>query len=249
MNIIITGRIFRKNSLVGYKAWRLSDKKITYVAIRKEEIQRVFREYKVLNCYLDKRTGGLRSKISIPISEYPRYNETLSLCKKHKYTDSNIIALTLNKPIENVRIVVCGALIYGAITDPLCNRAQKHSEMYYEEIRHRSTDVKMIAKNTGYAEEDINKIKNYLFMESHKLDSGYKRFDASFDIATSWQRLMENKIEKHDITLLKHELMEMELVNNGMSQRQAHNYAENQYNYGKESNEYYDRLKKHNKRG
>ena len=50
-------------------------------------------------------------------------------------------------------------------------------------------------------------------------------------------------------TLLKHELMEMELVNNGMSQRQAHNYAENQYNYGKESNEYYDRLKKYNKRG
>lgn len=83
-------------------------------------------------------------------------------------------------------------------------------------------------------------------MESHQLDDGYRRFDPSFDIASSWQRLIQNKIEPHDMTLLKHEMMEMNLIENGMEQRIAHNYAENQFNYGKESNEYYDRLKKHN---
>lgn len=48
------------------------------------------------------------------------------------------------------------------------------------------------------------------------------------------------------LTLLSHELLEMGLIESGMEQRTAHNYAENQFNYGKESNEYYDRLKKHN---
>ena len=107
------------------------------------------------------------------------------------------------------------------------------------------TDVSRIAKNTGFSGYDVNRVKNYLFMESHQLDDGYRRFDPSFVIATSWQRLLQNKFEPHDITLLRHELLEMELVASGMEQRTAHNYAENKFNYGKESNEYYDRIKKH----
>lgn len=247
MELIITGRILDGHSIIGYKIWALNSNNILeYKVIRKNEIPKLFERYHVKNCIYNKREHSVKSILRIPISEYPRYNKYIRLSTKSKYTDSHIIAITLNKNVDDIRIMICGALIYGAITDPLSNKARKHAETYYEEIRHMKTDVQRIAKNTGISEHDINAIKNYLFMESHQLDDGYRRFDPSFDIASSWQRLMQNKIEAHDMTLLNHEIMEISLIESGMEQRIAHNYAENQFNYGKESNEYYDRLKKHN---
>ena len=85
-------------------------------------------------------------------------------------------------------------------------------------------------------------------MEQHHLDNGYARFDANFHIAQSWQRLCSkdvNVIQKQDRTLIEHELMELNLVESGLSQREAHMYAESAYNYRKESDDYYDNLKKH----
>ena len=249
MEIVVTGRVFNGKALVGYKVWLLDDNLIKYAVLDKRNAINLFSNHRVINCIYDKSKQPLKSKLNIPISEYPRYNKWIRGSSKNKYTDSYIIAVSLGINVEDVRIKVCGALIYGAITDPVSRKAQKHAETYYEEIRHMRTDVQKIAKNTGFNEQDINRVKNYLFMESHQLDGGYRRFDPSFDIASSWQRLMQNIAEPHDITLLNHELLEIQLVASGMDQRTAHNYAENQFNYGKESNEYYDRLKKHNKRG
>lgn len=245
--IIITGRVFSSKHLVGYKAWILDNRNLYYIFIDKSKLLHYFDTYNVLNCVLDKSAMVVRSKIKVPIAYYPRYDKTLKLIKLYQYTDSNIIALTLHKPFETISILVCGALVCGAITDPLSKRAQKHADMYYEEIRKRTTDAQAIAKNTNYTVKEISKIKNYLFYEQHDLEDGYRRFDPSFEIATSWQRLIDNKILPHDLTLLKHELMEMELVSNGMTQNSAHNFAEHRYNYGKESNEYYDKIRKHRK--
>lgn len=245
--IIITGRVFNRNHLVGYKAWVLGNTRLYYVYIDKSQLIQYFDNYNVLNCVLDKSAMVVRSKIKVQIAYYPRYDKTLKLIKLYKYTDSNIIALTLHKPFEDVSILVCGALICGAITEPLSDRAQKHADMYYEEIRKRTSDVQAIARNTDYTVAQIAKIKNYLFYEQHDLEDGYKRFDPSFEIATSWQRLIDNKILPHDLTLLQHELMELDLVANGMSQDNAHNFAEHKYNYGKESNDYYDKIGKHSK--
>lgn len=246
--IIITGRVFSSKCLVGYKAWLLDNKNLYYIFIDKSKLLHYFDTYNVLNCVLDKSAMVVRSKIKVPISYYPRYDNTLKLIKLYKYTDSNIIALTLHKSFEDVSILVCGALICGAITEPLSKRAQKHADLYYEEIRKRTSDVQAIARNTGYTVEDISKIKTYLFYEPHNLAGVYKCFDPSFEIATSWQRLIDNKILPHDLTLLKHELMEMNLVNNGMSQDSAHHYTENIYNYGKESNDYYDKIRRNRKK-
>lgn len=246
MELFVTGRILDGNTLIGYKVWALnSNSVLEYKIIRKDEISKLFEKYHVRNCVYNKSTHGLKSKLPIPISEYPRYNKRMGLSTKNQYTDSHIIAMSLNKSTDDIRFMVCGALVYGAITDPLSERARKHAEVYYEEIRHMKTDVQKIAKNTGFSEQDINRVKNYLFMESHQLAEGYKRFDSNFDIASSWQRLMQNKIEPHDLTLLRHELMEMELINNGLDQETAHNYAQNQYYYAKEANEYNDKIKKH----
>ena len=63
----------------------------------------------------------------------------------------------------------------------------------------------------------------------------------------SWQRWIEGKPEKHDITLLKHEIMEKELMEKGLSQQEAHLKTSMQYNYSKEAGEYYAKIDKFKK--
>jgi hypothetical protein len=135
--------------------------------------------------------------------------------------------------------------ISGAISDPLSAEAQEHAIKYYEEIRHRVDDIYKIAKYTGYIPEQILKVKNYLFVETHILSTGIKRFDPSFEIAESWQRLtdMQDYIQLHDKLLIPHELMEMELITKGMSQSEAHDRTCLEYDYPSASNEFYERLR------
>lgn len=248
MKAVISGRMFEGNVLVGYRVWILHGENIQYYTIPKSRIKELFSRYDVINCKYNARNNSVKSLLNIGISEYPKYNKFEKLASKNKYTDASIIAMSLKIPVDNIRIVVCGSLVYGAISDPEGVKAQKHAEMYYEEIRKMTTDVHRIARNTGYKESDILKVKNYLFMDMHDLDTGYKRFDPSFHIAQSWQRLMSKNadcIEKHDITLIQHELLEINLVANGTPQSVAHEYAQGTYNYGKESKEYYDKIKRH----
>lgn len=134
--------------------------------------------------------------------------------------------------------------ISGAITDPYSEEAEAHAELYYEEIRHFRTDINKIAENTGFTPEQIMLVKNYLFVDEHLLDGEIKRFDPSFEIAESWQRLAfdPKNIQQHDMTLLYHELMEMELIHQGYQQSEAHEITSKDYNYPKESREYYEEL-------
>ena len=127
---------------------------------------------------------------------------------------------------ENISGAISGAL------NPDSEEAEKHAEQYYESVRNMKTDYIKIAENTGMSEQDIVDIKNYLFVEKHNLFDGYKRFDLSYHIAQSWQRLIDGKkIKEQDIIMLKHELIEMELVKSGMTQNQAHINATKIYNY------------------
>lgn len=145
-------------------------------------------------------------------------------------------------------------LISGArITDLNSAEADEFAEMYYEEIRHFSTDSKKIADNLGKEESDIRKIKAYLFEDDSLIDpdTGESRqFDPDCAIAQSWQRLMNGKdIKLHDKTLIEHELLEMRIKqeNPGIDHVKAHELASEKYNYPKEALEYYGNLKKHKK--
>ena len=70
----------------------------------------------------------------------------------------------------------------------------------------------------------------------------------SYEIAQSWQRLSEGKrIQKHDLTLLKHEIMEHDLMQQGYSQAEAHIITSKEYNYSAESEEYYGKISKYKK--
>ena len=145
-------------------------------------------------------------------------------------------------------------LISGArITDLNSAEADEFAEMYYEEIRHFSTDSKKIADNLGKEESDIRKIKAYLFEDDSLIDpdTGESRqFDPDCAIAQSWQRLINGKdIKPHDKTLIEHELLEMKIKqeNPDIDHVKAHELASEKYNYPKEALEYYGNLKKHKK--
>ena len=134
--------------------------------------------------------------------------------------------------------------ISGAIADPMSLEAQKHAELYYEEIRHRTDDVYKIAKCTGFTPDQVLKVKNYLFVDTHILVDGIRRFDPSFEIAQSWQRMsdMQEHVTEHDRLLIPHELMEMDLVSHGISKIEAHEKTSKIYDYPRAANEYYYKL-------
>lgn len=104
-----------------------------------------------------------------------------------------------------------------------------------------------IAHNTDFSEEEVKQVKSFIFLEKHDLGgSEPEYFYPSYEMAQSWQRLIDGKnIQPHDITLLKHELMERNLINQGYTQREAHKKTEEKYNYGDESRGYYAKTDKH----
>ena len=87
-------------------------------------------------------------------------------------------------------------------------------------------------------------------MNKHDLGDGkYDYFYPSFEMAQSWQRLIDGKnIQPHDITLIKHEVMERDLMRAGLSQDEAHRLTSKTYNYQKESEEYYVNIEKNKKK-
>lgn len=165
----------------------------------------------------------------------PLYIDFLKDVKKH-----------ITKPM-NYGIINTGA----RITNAYSKEARSFAKMYYEEIRHFTTDVKRISTNIGKNEADIQKIKSYLFLDKSYYDEDIKewrRFAPDCAIAQSWQRLMIGKdIKKHDITLIEHELYEMKLKaeNSNITHLEAHSMAQSKYNYSKEVEEYYGNLKEH----
>lgn len=138
-------------------------------------------------------------------------------------------------------------MISGGL-NPLSDRAEDHAFTYYESVRKNKTDYYTIAKNTGFSIEQIQMVKNYIFMDVHYLrdDKGYayRRFYPSFEMADSWRRLQSKGgklIQKHDILLLQHELSEISLLlmNSKLTQAEAHSKAEATYNYNLACKQFY----------
>ena len=151
------------------------------------------------------------------------------------------------KAFENPEDYATIKAISGArITNQFGAAAKAHADRYYGLVRSMTTDVKRIADNTGFSEADIAKIKKFIFLDTHDLGGAEpQRFAPDFAMAQSWQRLINGTPEPHDITLLHHEIMENELMNQGLSQDEAHRITSQKYNYAKESNAFYGTPKKH----
>ena len=145
---------------------------------------------------------------------------------------------------DKINKKVSGA-ISGAL-NPDSEEAEEKSIKAYENIRKYNGDIERIAKHTNYDVETIKKIKNYVFYEEHNLENGIKYFAPDYMMSESWNRLTTGQnIQPHDLILLKHELYEMELVKSGLSQQEAHDKANEKYNYKVEAEKFYGKHNKH----
>ncbi|MCL2019020.1 MAG: hypothetical protein FWG70_04595 [Oscillospiraceae bacterium] len=122
----------------------------------------------------------------------------------------------------------------GAIPRKDIARMDEHAERFYGAIRKRTSDIEAIAKNTGLLPEDVKKIKQHIFINEYELgEDEPRKFDPNYDMAVSWQRLIDGKdIREMDIVLLKHELTEFKLMKEkSLPYEEAHKIASKQYNY------------------
>ena len=132
--------------------------------------------------------------------------------------------------------------------NPYGEKAKEHARKYYGLVRSMTTDVAKISNATGMSKADVQSVKDFIFLDKHDLGNGkLEYFEPDYMMAESWRRLVDGKPEKHDITLLNHEIMEKQMMQQGFSQEEAHLQTSKKYDYAKESDEYYAKITKHKK--
>ena len=128
---------------------------------------------------------------------------------------------------------------YGAYTDendPSGTKRRDHAKLYYREIesRGKSDFVTKISKNTGYNESFVKSVYEHVFENLHQLDDGIRKLYESYYMAVSFQRLLQGTYNDTDLLLLHHEHLEWAIENRyNMVNREAHDLAEQKYNYAK----------------
>ena len=118
-----------------------------------------------------------------------------------------------------------------------------------ESEKPKANKVSKIKNKTTLTESNISDAYYYLLINKHyifdyKLERKTDRlFYEDYDIAQSWQRLIEGKdVKDHDITMIKHEAYEKSLMYNSVDYEDAHRksnlvyyYQENLEKYNRES--------------
>lgn len=112
----------------------------------------------------------------------------------------------------------------------------RHAEQYYEEVRHRApfADANKISRNVqGFTVDEIEEIRQHMFIREQPRDGVLKRFDPDYDQAEAWQRLIEGRnIKNSDIVMLSHERLELTIMRErGCIYEEAHAIAEKVFNY------------------
>lgn len=134
----------------------------------------------------------------------------------------------------------------GAINQPMGagrKRAEAHAKRYYEELvnRDRASTIAKIAAASGMDAADAERAFMHLFVDEHDLADGHRKFDPDYYIAQSIQRLIDTgRPLPHDLILFKHEALEAQCMAEGMTQGQAHDKANELYNYQKMLKEWID---------
>ncbi|VNF86233.1 gp35 [Streptococcus pneumoniae] len=139
------------------------------------------------------------------------------------------------------RVMKSSGAVYGAWNDrndPYNKERDRHAQEFYESVRNRNKqhEIVKVSKNSRLSQSDVEKIYNHIFINEYDLEDGRKRFDPSYDMAESWRRLSEiggKNIQPHDLVMLRHELMEHDLMAKGMKYDEAHELTNKSYNYQK----------------
>lgn len=150
--------------------------------------------------------------------------------------------------IGDYKIKNSGALS-GALNDrndPYGERRERHAKRYYKSVRNRDKDneIRKISKHSNMSYKDVTQIYEHIFTNVHLFKNGkIKRFDPSYAMSQSWQRILQGEnIQKHDIIMLKHELLESEIMKNKtIPYEKAHEKTDKIYNYNKALIEWEDK--------
>lgn len=93
-----------------------------------------------------------------------------------------------------------------------CIEVYEKADCFYEKMRNTSQDILKISNNLNLPKHIVEKIKNHLFIEEHRLKEGIMRFHSDPDIIDAWQRLIDGNFVKSDLVLLEHELIESSIL-------------------------------------
>ena len=111
--------------------------------------------------------------------------------------------------------------------DRIKNSNQKHEiDKIYNKIKH-------IDGMKDFTREDVEIVFNHVFNNEHDLDDGIGLFKPDYDMAQSWNRLINsNEIQDHDIVLLQHERLEHDYIyKDGLDYYTAHDKVSEKYLY------------------
>lgn len=166
--------------------------------------------------------------------------------KKEQVAKANGRATAYGNAIQNdvKKSGATSGAVYNYKNDPDGSKRYKIAENLYSQTRNRNIEheVKAVAKNSGMSESDIRKIYNHIYVNPHLFHDGTTHlFDPDYEMAQSWQRLRNNvNIQPHDITLLKHELAEYNVMGESLDieYEAVHNEVVKTYNYQKELIQY-----------
>ena len=150
--------------------------------------------------------------------------------------------------LDHPRRALRRALRMGALgawndeNDPNMARRNAHAKLYYEALRRskRAPIVEKLSKHGGISQKSAQKVFDHVFINEYELDGVRKRFDASYDMAQSFQRLLSGKdIQPHDFILLRHERLERELmVRYNKDYDRAHALTNSKHDYGRAADEW-----------
>lgn len=151
-----------------------------------------------------------------------------------------------NKQYGSGEALKSGALAgaFNDKTDPYFKKREAIANRLYEEIRNRNREYEIaaVAKNSGFSREDVDTIFAHIFEKEHLFaDGSVHQFDSSYYMAQSWIRIREGtNIQEHDLIMLHHELEEAKIMNTNLEipYEEAHNKAEEKWNYNKALFEY-----------
>lgn len=188
-------------------------------------------------------TDDLKAKLRKQTMEYKHFSAAANLRVKENRLRVAVGTSDLGKTKTYRNAVrVAETKKTGALTranDPLGRKRDAHAAQYYEEIRNRKPSyiIKRMSENTGISQNAAKNIYEHMFIQEHIFKSGeIKLFDPDYDMAESFRRILEGKdIKPHDIILLKHENLELNLIKKyNMTYEEAHELAERKYNYSNE---------------
>ena len=162
---------------------------------------------------------GPRS-ITVKTGQLQQSQESSSENENSKPYDYGRIHAELEKQENNRKVEVMVGGKHYSLPNPYQESASELEDQLagklYGDIRKSETDIDQVAANLGYKRKNVQRVKDHVFNDEHRLDSyahlgepeEVKQFDPDLQQALAWMRLQEGTHTPEDLVWMKHEFAE-----------------------------------------